>query len=277
VGTARKKLMARPDSMPILAARNVTKTFTTGKDQELVAVDNLSLEIREGELICLLGASGCGKTTILNMFAGFTQPTAGDVLLRGQPIVGIEPRCGMVFQSYALFPWKTVRGNVEFGMRMKGVSRAERTERAAAFIDMVSLRGFEDHYPAELSGGMQQRVTIARLLAADPEVLLMDEPFAALDAMTRQVMQEELLKIHEQSRKTIVFITHSIDEALILSSRLFVMSARPGRIKAIIPNTLPTPRHISVQFSPEYGALKSTVWDLIESEVRRHAAETTSS
>jgi NitT/TauT family transport system ATP-binding protein len=276
VGTARKKLMARPDSMPILAARNVTKTFTTGKDQELVAVDNLSLEIREGELICLLGASGCGKTTILNMFAGFTQPTAGDVLLRGQPIVGIEPRCGMVFQSYALFPWKTVRGNVEFGMRMKGVSRAERTERAAAFIDMVSLRGFEDHYPAELSGGMQQRVTIARLLAADPEVLLMDEPFAALDAMTRQVMQEELLKIHEQSRKTIVFITHSIDEALILSSRLFVMSARPGRIKAVIPNTLPTPRHISVQFSPEYGALKSTVWDLIESEVRRHAAETTS-
>jgi NitT/TauT family transport system ATP-binding protein len=277
VGTARKKLMARPDSMPILAARNVTKTFTTGKDQELVAVENLSLEIHEGELICLLGASGCGKTTILNMFAGFTQPTAGDMLLRGQPIVGIEPRCGMVFQSYALFPWKTVRGNVEFGMRMKGLPRAERAERAAAFIDMVSLRGFEDHYPAELSGGMQQRVTIARLLAADPEVLLMDEPFAALDAMTRQVMQEELLKIHEQSRKTIVFITHSIDEALILSSRLFVMSARPGRIKAVIPNTLPTPRHISVQFSPEYGALKSTVWDLIESEVRRHAAETTSS
>jgi NitT/TauT family transport system ATP-binding protein len=269
--------MARADSMPILAARNVTKTFTTGKDQELVAVDNLSLEIHEGELICLLGASGCGKTTILNMFAGFTQPTDGEVLLRGQPIVGIEPRCGMVFQSYALFPWKTVRGNVEFGMRMKGLPRAERAERAAAFIDMVSLRGFEDHYPAELSGGMQQRVTIARLLAADPEVLLMDEPFAALDAMTRQVMQEELLKIHEQSRKTIVFITHSIDEALILSTRLFVMSARPGRIKAVIPNTLPTPRHISVQFSPEYGALKSTVWDLIESEVRRHAAEPTSS
>jgi NitT/TauT family transport system ATP-binding protein len=261
---------------PILAARNVTKTFTTGKDQELVAVDNLSLEINEGELICLLGASGCGKTTILNMFAGFTQPTAGEVLLRGQPIVRIEPRCGMVFQSYALFPWMTVRRNVEFGMKMKGLPRAERAERAAAFIEMVSLRGFEDHYPAELSGGMQQRVTIARLLAADPEVLLMDEPFAALDAMTRQVMQEELLKIHEQSRKTIVFITHSIDEALILSSRLFVMSARPGRIKAVIPNTLPTPRHISVQFSPEYGALKSTVWDLIEAEVRRHAAETTS-
>jgi NitT/TauT family transport system ATP-binding protein len=261
--------------MPILAARNVTKTFTTGKDQDLVAVDNLSLEINEGELVCLLGASGCGKSTILNMFAGFTQPTAGEVLLRGKPIVGIEPRCGMVFQSYALFPWKTVRGNVEFGLKMKGLSRAERAERAAAFIEMVNLNGFEGHYPAELSGGMQQRVTIARLLAADPEVLLMDEPFAALDAMTRQVMQEELLKIHERSRKTIVFITHSIDEALILSSRLVVMSARPGRIKAVIPNALPTPRQITVQFSPEYGELKSKVWNLIESEVRRHGAEAT--
>jgi NitT/TauT family transport system ATP-binding protein len=254
---------------PILAARNVTKAFNVGKDRELVAVDNLSLEINEGEFVCLLGASGCGKSTILNMFAGFTQPTAGEVLLRDKAIVEIEPRCGMIFQSYALFPWKTVRGNVEFGLRMKGLSGAECRERAAAFIEMVSLRGFEDHYPAELSGGMQQRVTFARLLATDPEVLLMDEPFAALDAMTRQVMQEELLRIQEQSGKTILFITHSIDEALILSSRIVVMSARPGRVKAVIPNTLQTPRHITVQFSPEYGELKSMVWDLIESEVRR--------
>jgi len=257
---------------PILAARHVSKTFATGKGQ-LLAVDDLSLEINEGEFICLLGASGCGKSTILNMFAGFTQPTAGEVLLRGRPIVAIEPRCGMIFQSYALFPWKTVRANVEFGLRMKGLPRAERRARASAFIEMVNLKGFEEHYPAELSGGMQQRVTIARMLAADPEVLLMDEPFAALDAMTRQVMQEELLKIHEQSRKTIVFITHSIDEALILSSRLFVMSARPGRVKAVIPNKLPTPRRLSVQFSPEYGVLKATVWGLIESEVRRSGTE----
>ena len=259
--------------LPILTARNVTKAFTTGKEQEVVAVDNLSLEINEGEFICLLGASGCGKSTILNMFAGFTQPSAGEVLLRGQPILGIEPRCGMIFQSYALFPWKTVRANVEFALRMKGLAAPARRARASAFIDMVNLGGFEEHYPAELSGGMQQRVTIARLLAADPEVLLMDEPFAALDAMTRQVMQEELLRIHERSRKTILFITHAIDEALILSSRLFVMSARPGRVKAVIPNTLPTPRRLSVQFSPEYGALKSTVWNLIESEVRRSGAE----
>jgi NitT/TauT family transport system ATP-binding protein len=258
---------------PILAARNVAKAFATGKDHPLVAVDNLSFDIHEGEFICLLGASGCGKSTILNMFAGFTQPTAGDVLLRGQPIREIEPRCGMIFQSYALFPWKTVRANVEFALKMKGVPRTERRARASAFIEMVNLEGFEDHYPAELSGGMQQRVTFARLLAADPEVLLMDEPFAALDAMTRQVMQEELLKLHERNGKTIVFITHSIDEALILSSRLFVMSARPGRIKAVVPNTLPTPRRLSVQFSPEYGELKSLVWNLIESEVRRHGTE----
>jgi len=225
---------------PVLAARNVTKVFTTGKDQSLLAVDNLSFEIGDGEFLCLLGASGCGKSTILNMFAGFIQPTSGEVLLRDKPIVDIEPRCGMIFQSYALFPWKTVRGNVEFGLLMKGLSRAERRERAAAFIEMVNLRGFEEHYPAELSGGMQQRVTIARLLAADPEVLLMDEPFAALDAMTRQVMQEELLRIQERSGKTVVFITHSIDEALILSHRIVVMSARPGRVKAILANDLPT-------------------------------------
>ncbi|MDQ8728311.1 ABC transporter ATP-binding protein [Bradyrhizobium sp. LHD-71] len=255
---------------PILAAHRVSKTFTNAKDQQVLAVDDLSLEIDEGEFICLLGASGCGKSTILNMFAGFIQPTAGEVLLRGQKILKVEPRCGMIFQSYALFPWKTVRGNVEFGLRMKGLSRTERRERAADFIAMVNLRGFEEHYPAELSGGMQQRVTIARMLAADPEVLLMDEPFAALDAMTRQVMQEELLKIHQQSGKTIVFITHSIDEALLLSSRLVVMSARPGRIKAVIPNELPAPRQIAVQFSPQYGELKSAVWSLIESEVRRH-------
>jgi NitT/TauT family transport system ATP-binding protein len=266
--------MAQQASMsPVLAARNVTKVFTTGKDQSLLAVDNLSFEIGDGEFLCLLGASGCGKSTILNMFAGFIQPTSGEVLLRDKPIVDIEPRCGMIFQSYALFPWKTVRGNVEFGLLMKGLSRAERRERAAAFIEMVNLRGFEEHYPAELSGGMQQRVTIARLLAADPEVLLMDEPFAALDAMTRQVMQEELLRIQERSGKTVVFITHSIDEALILSSRILVMSARPGRIKAVITNDLSTPRHIAVQVSPEYGKLKSTVWDLIESEVRRHSME----
>ena len=158
---------------------------------------DFSLDVAAGEFVCLLGASGCGKTTMLNMFAGFIQPTEGRVLLHGEPITRIEPRCGVVFQSYALFPWKTVQGNVEFGLRMQRVPAAERRRRAARFIELVKLQGFERHYPAELSGGMQQRVTLARILAADPEVLLMDEPFAALDAMTRQEMQEELLRIQE--------------------------------------------------------------------------------
>jgi NitT/TauT family transport system ATP-binding protein len=254
----------------ILAADQVTKVFSTSRGSAVVAVKNLSLTVEEGEFLCLLGASGCGKSTMINMFAGFTQPTSGQVLLRGQAITGIEPRCGMVFQSYALFPWKTVRGNVEFGLKMKGVPSAERRRVAQRFIQMVKLSGFEDHYPTELSGGMQQRVTLARILAANPEVLLMDEPFAALDAMTRQVMQEELLAIQEQNRKTVVFITHNIDEALTLADRIVVLSARPGRVKAIIENDLPRPRQVNIQLTPQYIALKAQVWRYVEEEVQKH-------
>jgi NitT/TauT family transport system ATP-binding protein len=257
---------------PILAAVHVSRSFSPGRGPPVVAVQDFSLEVAPGEFVCLLGASGCGKTTMLNMFAGFIQPTAGRVLLHGEPITRIEPRCGVVFQSYALFPWKTVQGNVEFGLRMQRLPATERRDRAARFIELVKLQGFERHYPAELSGGMQQRVTLARILAADPEVLLMDEPFAALDAMTRQEMQEELLRIQEASRKTVVFITHSIDEALILADRIVVMSARPGRVKAILANTLPRPRHVSIQLSHDYAALKAEVWGLVESEVNRHTA-----
>jgi NitT/TauT family transport system ATP-binding protein len=255
----------------ILAAEHVTKAYPVGSN-EFIAVRNLSLEVEEGELLCLLGASGCGKSTMLSLFAGFSQPSSGRILLRGEPITSIEPRCGMVFQSYALFPWKTARQNIEFPLRMRGVARKERRAMAEGFIDMVHLAGFADHYPAELSGGMQQRVTLARSLAAEPEVLLMDEPFAALDAMTRQVMQDELLRIQERSGKTIVFITHNIDEALILGHRIVVMSARPGRIKVILPNRLPRPRDISVQTSPAYADLKAGIWTHVEEEVMQHAA-----
>ncbi|WP_342358723.1 ABC transporter ATP-binding protein [Terrarubrum flagellatum] len=255
----------------ILIAEHVTKSYPVN-EADLVAVRNLSLEIEEGELLCILGASGCGKSTMLSLFAGFSAPTSGRVLLRGEPIAGIEPRCGMVFQSYALFPWKTVRQNIEFPLRMRGVARAARREMADGFIDMVQLSGFADHYPAELSGGMQQRVTIARCLAADPEVLLMDEPFAALDAMTRQVMQGELLRLQERSGKTIVFITHNLDEALILGHRIVVMSARPGRIKTIVENALPRPRGVSVQTSAPYSALKTEIWNHVEEEVMHHVA-----
>jgi NitT/TauT family transport system ATP-binding protein len=258
----------------ILTADRATKSFTVRRGHGVVAVRDFSLDVNESEFLCLIGASGCGKSTVLNMFAGFIQPSAGQVLLRGRPITGVEPRCGMVFQSYALFPWKTVRGNVEFGLKMRGVPSAERRRIGERFIEMVKLKGFEDHYPVELSGGMQQRVTLARILAADPEVLLMDEPFAALDAMTRQVMQEELLRIHEQSRKTTVFITHNIDEALILADRVVVMSARPGRVKSILTNTLPRPRRVSVQLSPEFATLKAEIWGHVEEEVRRHVEAT---
>jgi len=256
----------------VLTADKVTKVFTVGRGRAVTAVKDLSLDVREGEFLCLLGASGCGKSTMINMFAGFTQPTGGRVLLRGTPITGIEPRCGMVFQSYALFPWKTVRANVEFGLKMQGKPAAERRVTGERFINMVKLTGFEEHYPAELSGGMQQRVTLARILAANPEVLLMDEPFAALDAMTRQVMQEELLAIHDKNRKTTVFITHNIDEALTLADRIVVLSARPGRVKAEIENRLPRPRHVATQLTPEYIQLKAKVWSYVEEEIQRHDA-----
>jgi NitT/TauT family transport system ATP-binding protein len=259
---------------PILTASDVSKTYSVRPGQETVAIRNLSLDVHEGEFVCLLGASGCGKSTLINMFAGFIQPTSGSVYLRDEPITGIEPRCGMVFQSYALFPWKTVQANVEFGLKMKGRSRHERREIAARFIEMVQLKGFEERYPHELSGGMQQRVTIARALASAPEVLLMDEPFAALDAMTRQVMQEELLDIQARSRMTVVFITHNIDEALILADRIVVLSARPGRVKAIINNPLARPRHIDVQLSKEYSELKTQVWGYVEEELYEHVSAT---
>jgi len=256
----------------ILSAQQVTKSYSSS-GTDVVAVLNLSLDIEEGELVCMLGASGCGKSTMLNLFAGFTTPSSGRVLLRDRPIAGIEPRCGMVFQSYALFPWKTVRQNVEFPLRMRGLARSERRAMADFFIDLVQLDGFADHYPAELSGGMQQRVTLARCLAADPEVLLMDEPFAALDAMTRQVMQDELLRIQRQSGKTIVFITHNIDEAIVLGHRIVVMSARPGRIRRIIPNPLPQPRDIAVQTSTAFADLKTEIWREVEGEVAQHIVQ----
>jgi NitT/TauT family transport system ATP-binding protein len=256
----------------ILAAEKLTKTFATGKREILTVLEDVSFDIQEGEFVCILGASGCGKSTLLNIFAGFLEPSQGIARLRDQVITGIEPRCGMVFQSYALFPWKTVRSNIEFGLKMQKLASSERRKRAAAFIDLVKLTGFEEHYPAELSGGMLQRVSLARSLAADPEVLLMDEPFAALDAMTRQVLQEELLRIHAESRKTVLFITHSIDEALILSNRIIILSARPGRVKAVINNDLPLPRHIEIQLSPDYARLKKQVWSLVAEEIRKHGA-----
>lgn len=251
---------------PLIELDGVGRVFTHGK-QELVAVEGVSLAIERGEIVCLVGASGCGKTTLLNLVAGFLPPTSGRVLIDGEPIRTVEPRCGMIFQSYALFPWLTVRENVEFGPKVNGIPGAERRRQAQRFIAMAGLEGFEQAYPGELSGGMQQRVALCRALANQPEVLLCDEPFAALDAMTRQVMQQELLRIVGASGQTVLFITHSIDEALIISDRVVVMSARPGRVKAVYPVDLPHPRQVEVQLTEQYLQLKRNIWGLVEEEV----------
>ncbi|MGO1075163.1 ABC transporter ATP-binding protein [Inquilinus sp. CA228] len=256
----------------ILSANTVSKRFGGRHGGGVLALSNVTLDVREGEFLCLLGASGCGKSTLLNMFAGFVAPTSGDVSLRGEGIRSIDPRCGMVFQSYALFPWKTVRENVAFGPKMKGLRRGERRDIAERFIELVGLSGFAEHYPVELSGGMQQRVTLARCLAADPQVLLMDEPFAALDAMTREVLQGELMRIQAHSGKTVVFVTHNIDEALVMADRIVVMSPRPGRIAAVIENDLPRPRDIEAQLLAAYGALKRRIWSLVAGDLQEHAA-----
>ncbi len=254
-------------SADLIQLDNVTRVFSSRKG-DIVAVRDFSHEIRKGEVVTLVGASGCGKTTVLNMVAGFLAPTSGRVLLDGRPITSVEPRCGMIFQSYALFPWLTVKKNVEFGPKINRIPRKVRREEARKYIEMVGLEGFEDSYPGELSGGMRQRVALCRVLVNKPDILLCDEPFAALDAMTRQVMQQELLKIVNESGQTVFFITHSIDEALILSDKVVVMSARPGRVKAVYDIDLPHPRKVEVQLTEEYLQLKRKIWDIVEEEVK---------
>lgn len=251
-------------SETMISIQGVSKNF--GAFQALQHVD---LEVAQGEFVVLLGASGCGKSTLLNLITGFIRPSAGRIVVNGREVDKVDPHCGMVFQQYALFPWLTVLENVGFGLKMKGMGKAQRNEVAQRFIEMVGLKGFEDKFPNALSGGMRQRVSIARVLANDPDVILLDEPFAALDAMTRQVLQDELLRIYEKSGKTIVFITHSIDEALLLSTRMIIMSARPGRIVTDLRNDLPMPRNAEVQLSPRYNELKSQIWETVQSEVMR--------
>lgn len=250
----------------LIQADKVSKIFYTRKG-ELGALQDFSLDVHKGEVVCIVGASGCGKSTFLNLVAGFIAPTSGSISLEGEEIRGVEPRCGMIFQDYALFPWMNVMDNVSFGARIKGLGKKQRHAIAQSWIERVGLQGFERAYPGELSGGMQQRVSLTRALANEPDVLLCDEPFAALDAMTRQIMQEELLRIVHDSQKTVIFITHSIDEALILSDRLVVMSARPGQVKAIYHNDLPRPRKLDVQLTERFLELKREVWDLVQEEV----------
>jgi NitT/TauT family transport system ATP-binding protein len=249
-----------------LTIADITMKYCTRRGAEVVAIDDLSLAVADREFVSIVGPSGCGKSTLLRVVAGLIEPTAGEVLLNGRRIDGPGADRGMVFQSYTLFPWLTVRGNVEFGSRLKAMAAAERARVAREYIEMVGLVGFEHHYPKELSGGMMQRVAIARALANDPDVLLMDEPFGALDAQTRIIMQELLVGLWQRTPKTIIFITHDIDEAIFLSQRVYIMTARPGRIKQTLDVNLPHPRGLDIITSSAFTDMKRAVLDSIKEE-----------
>ncbi|MEA2868847.1 MAG: NitT/TauT family transport system ATP-binding protein [Bradyrhizobium sp.] len=239
-----------------------------GPSDRFTALEDITLEVRPGEFLALVGPSGCGKSTLLDLLGGLTAPTSGRILLDGQPIAGPARDRGIVFQQYALFPWRTAAQNVEFGLDIAGLKARQRREIARHYLDLVGLTAFADRYPHELSGGMKQRVAIARSLAYDPEVLLMDEPFAALDAQTRETLQGELLRIWRATGKTIIFITHGIDEAVVLGQRVAVMTSRPGRIKHVveIPEALRNETE-DVRSLPEFGPVRHEVWSLLRDEV----------
>lgn len=235
---------------------------------EFMAVENISLNIQKGEFVSIVGPSGCGKSTLLDLIAGLTKPSSGQILLNGKQITQPGLDRGIVFQQYALYPWLTALENIEFGLEAKGIAKKERKEKALYYLKLVGLSGFEKHYPNELSGGMKQRVAIARSLAYEPEILLMDEPFAALDAQTRETLQEELIKIWQNSKSTIVFITHSIDEAIFLSQRVAIMTSRPGRIKQVIeiPKVLQDKTQ-DIRATVEYGQIRHQIWSQLSEEV----------
>lgn len=251
---------------PILTVRGVERRFesSTGSTLALQATD---LDVAENDFVTILGPSGCGKSTLLRIVAGLDHPTAGEVRLDGRPVRGPGADRGMVFQSYTLFPWLSVLDNVCFGLRERGLPRPQQVEIAQGFIGKVGLSGFEHHYPKQLSGGMQQRTALARALANGPRMLLMDEPFGALDHQTRELMQELLLGIWEAEAKTVLFVTHDIDEAVFIGSRVVLMSARPGRIKLDRPVPLPHPRHYSVKTAPEFSSLKAELTEAVRVEV----------
>ncbi|MBP2313591.1 ABC transporter ATP-binding protein [Azospirillum soli] len=253
--------------MSKLSIRGVEKTFPARRGTAATrALEPTSLEVADNDFITILGPSGCGKSTLLRVVAGLETPSGGEVLLDGQGVAGPGPDRGMVFQSYTLFPWLSVRDNVCFGLRERGMARAEQLAIADRFLAQVGLKGFENHFPAQLSGGMQQRTALARALANDPKILLLDEPFGALDHQTRELMQELLLGIWEADRKTVLFVTHDIDEAIFMASRVVVMSARPGRIKCDIAIDLPHPRSYKIKTTPAFAAYKERLTEEIRVE-----------
>lgn len=265
---------------------DVSKTFALRDGlpgERFTALSGVSLDITAGDFVCLVGPSGCGKSTLLDLLGGLATPDSGRVLVDGNPITGPGLDRGIVFQQYALYPWRTALGNVEFGLEAKGIGRRERAERAREYLDLVGLGTFADRFPHELSGGMKQRVAIARSLAFDPDILLMDEPFAALDAQTRESLQDELVRIWQRTGRTIVFITHGIDEAVFLGRKVAVMTSRPGRILTVLDVDLPhhdlgvgaaasRSDDVDVRSTPEFIAYRHQVWELLHAEVRRAQA-----
>jgi len=250
-----------------LLVENVSRVFPPVRGGAPTrALEPTNISIGDNDFVTILGPSGCGKSTLLRLVAGLDTPTTGQILLDRKPVKNPGPDRGMVFQSYTLFPWLTIAENVAFGLREKGVSLRERTDVVRQWLDRVGLTNFAHHYPKQLSGGMQQRTAIARALANDPAILLLDEPFGALDNQTRALMQELLLGIWERERKTVLFVTHDIEEAIFLASRVVVMTARPGRIKADIPIDLGYPRHYTVKTSPEFSAIKARLTEEIRVE-----------
>ena len=250
-------MMAQPE--PKIIFRHVNKIFGEGPGA-FQAVEDFSLDIAEGEIVTVVGPSGCGKSTVMNIAAGLIPLTDGECLVHGREVKGPGPDRGVIFQQYALFPWLTVRKNVEFGLKLKGIKPEERRTLAEHYIEMVGLSDFADSLPKMLSGGMKQRCAIARAYAVDPEVLLMDEPFGALDALTRVRLQEQLLETWSQDKRTIMFITHDVDEAVYLANRVIVMAARPGRLSKIIKVNLPYPRTDEIRLSEEFIRIRNEVW-----------------
>ena len=248
-----------------LEVKDLTKIYHS-QNGDVTAIDHVNLQVEESEFVMIVGPSGCGKTTLINMIGGLDEATSGQVILDGKEIEGPGPDRGMVFQGYSLFPWLTVLKNVEFGMKMRKVPAEERTRKAMEYIKLVGLEGFENALPKQLSGGMKQRVAIARTLANEPEMLLMDEPFGALDAQTRVVMQELLAKISRETRTTILFITHEIDEAVLLGDRIYVMSRRPGTIREVITSSLPAERNHNCFVLPQFLETKKKIMDMLWQE-----------
>jgi NitT/TauT family transport system ATP-binding protein len=258
--------------MALLEVRDLDKVFRRGT-RTLQAIDHFSLNVSEGEFVAIVGPSGCGKSTFLHILGGFEPHDGGTMLLNGHPVKGPGPDRGMLFQEFALYPWRSVIGNVAWGLEVQGKPKAERIAIAERYIKLVGLSAFRDSYPAELSGGMKQRVALARVLAFEPRILLMDEPFGALDAQTRELMQEELNTIWQQTRNTVLFVTHDIDEAIYLADRVVVFTARPGRIKDEIAIKLERPRRVDVRKSGAYMGYRNRVWDSLRAEVLKAREE----